>query len=363
MYALKKFYVPAFCPCFLNISFIVGIVFFRLYFANFILVVCVLLAGLLELMFSYFFIWHNGFRPKINLIKAFSDKDIFKMLKLFLPRAWSAAVYHLNIFIDTIFSSLSWIVGQGAMAAIYYANRIIQFPLALIALSVSRVAIVDFSRFHKDGNINDLKKLFVFSFQNIMVFIIPISMVFISIPKTIIDVLFFRGEFGHRSLELTTSVLFFYSFGLFFFCAIKLMVNTFYSLKDTVTPAKIASCSLGLNIVLNAVLIFPLGVGGIALASSLAAAFNFLLLCHRLCLKIGPIQWQSIFKEAAKLLIVGLILGLVSKEMAKWSFTNKYVCLSVVLCVDFVLFLLLGIVLNVRQMGFIRRWIRNLVIK
>jgi len=84
---------------------------------------------------------------------------------LFIPRIWASIVYHLSVFIDTMFSSLVSIVGQGALASVYYANRLIQLPFALVALSISRVAIVDLSAYHKKGNMDDFKKLFVFSFQ------------------------------------------------------------------------------------------------------------------------------------------------------------------------------------------------------
>jgi len=277
LYSLKKFFIPAINPAFLNLSFIVGIIFFSQFFENYILIACVLTAGVIQLIFPYLALRKQGFRFQFNFFQALKNSVVSRMLKLFLPRIWSSLIYHLSVFVDTIFSSLTLIVGAGALAAVYYANRLIQFPFALIALSISRVAIVDLSSYHSQGNSGDFKKLFVFSFQNIIFFIIPLSIIFICIPDAIISVIFARGAFDLYSLQMTSSVLFFYSFGLFFFCAIKLLVNSFYSLKDTVLPAKTASFSLVVNIVLSAILMFPLKIGGVALGSSLAAACNFCL--------------------------------------------------------------------------------------
>jgi putative peptidoglycan lipid II flippase len=362
LYSVKRFLAPAFSPCLLNISFIVAILFFRIYFDNFILVIALLSAGVLQLLFSYFFIRREGFRFKFTLkIKeVLADSQLIRMFRLFLPRLASAAVYHLNVFIDTIFSSLSWIVGQGGLAAIYYGNRIIQFPLALIALSVSRVALVDFSRLHKQKRLEEFKKLFVFSFENIMFFIVPVTFILLFIPQDIIRILFFRGEFDFNSLIITKSVLFFYAFGLLFFCGIKLLVNAFYAIKDTLTPAKVAGCSLLLNVAFNAVFMFPLKIGGIALASSLAAFFNFIVLYHILIKRLGKINWGPVRKEILKLVTVSLSLGAISRFFMEHTLVdNQYINFLSVLLIDFFLFCLLGTVLKLKQFRAIYRWIKS----
>ena len=302
LYALKNFFIPAFNPVFLNITFIPGVLFFSSSLKNYILVICVIVAGILEVIFPFLALKREGFRIQIltkgqSIIKSFKealkDKVIRRMLKLFLPRVWSSVIYHLNVFLDTIFASLIHIAGAGALAGIYYANRLIQFPFALIALAIAPVVIVDFSSYHKEGKLDDFKKLLVFSFQNIIFFVIPISFIFIFIPEGIVDVLFKRGEFNASSLAITSSVLFFYSFGLFFFCAIKLLVTSFYALKDTLTPARTATVSLIVNGISSALLMFPLKIGGVALGTTLAAVVNFLLLYRALSKKIGSINWEK----------------------------------------------------------------------
>ena len=336
LYAVKRFIGPAIIPSLLNISFILG------------------------MLFSYLFLYRSGFRMHFGVREAFSDKEVLSMLRRAIPRIWSSIVYQLNVFIDTIFSSLSWIVGTGAMAAIYYSNRIVQFPLALIALSVSRAAIVDFSRFSNDGNTKDFKKLFVFSFQNIMFFIVPVSIVFIFIPQEILRLLFLRGEFDTYSLMVTSSTLFFYSFGLLFFCGIKLLVNTFYALKDTVTPARISTISLIINAALSALLMFPFKAGGIALASSIAAAFNFFLLLRMLTKRIGPIDYNSISKEIFKLVAIGALLGVVAKIIFIAVPCSIFIQFIAASAADFMLLVILGRIMKLRQAEVLAGWLKTL---
>lgn len=357
LYSLKKFFVPAINPVFLNISFIVGIIFFSQSRESYILVACVLVAGLIQLIFPFVFLKREGFILKFNFFKSLKNNEVIRMLKLFIPRVWSSIVYHLSVFIDTIFSSLVSIVGQGALASVYYANRLIQFPFALIALSISRVAIVDLSSYHHEGNMEDFKKLFVFSLQNIIFFIIPLVSFFLFASKDIIDVIFTRGKFDINSLSMTASVLFFYSFGLFFFCGIKLLVNSFYALKDTTLPAKTATISLVINIVLSAILMFPLKIGGVALGSSLAAALNFGLLYYWLIKRIGKIDFQNTKTQFLKILLLSVVIGITARVLLDFLSFNKYINMLIVIISLLGIFAVGGYILGIKQISYLKKWV------
>lgn len=357
LYVLKKFAFDAFVSSLFNICLICGILFFKEYFHNYILVISACAAGIIQFVAIYFYTRSQGISLKVRFKGAFGDKDIMRMGKLFIPRAGASVVYHLNVFIDTIFSSLGWIVGKGALAAIYYSNRIIQFPLALIALSISRVALVDLSGFHKENNFDEFKKLFLFSFHNILFFIIPAACIFLVMSREIVEVLFMRGDFSEASLAITAPVFFFYSFGLFFFCGIRLLVNTFYSLKDTATPAKAAGVSLICNVFLSAILMFPLKIGGVALASSIAGMLNFFILYKKLVSKVGGIHWGTTWNEIIKLCVAGFITSGVMK--AAWLILpyNKYAKICVGMTAGCLSFLFLCNLLNITQFTYFKKWI------
>ena len=357
LYSLRKFLIPAINPAFLNISFIAGILFFNRFFKNYILVICVLIAGILQVIIPFVFLKKEGFYFKFDFLASLRDKEVIKMLRLFVPRIWSSVVYHMSVFIDTIFASLHFIVGQGALASIYYADRLIQFPFALVALSVSRVAIVDLSSYHSQGKVEEFKKLLVFSFQNIIFFILPIVFIFIFLSEGLLDVFFTRGRFDQNSLRMTSSILFFYSFGLFFFCGIKLLVNSFYSLKDTRTPAKTATFSLIINIILSAVLMFPLKAGGIALGSSLAAMANFFILYHLLAKKIGHIDWQDTKSQFFKVFLLSISAGFAAHFLWDFLLFNKYIKMLIILSAISFLFVTLGYMLGLKQVRYAKQWI------
>ena len=359
LYSLKKFFIPAINPVFLNISFIIGIIFFKNTFKNYTLVFCVIFAGILEVIFPYISLkkelFNLNIRGSIKKIKEIiSDNIILKMVKLFIPRIWSSIIYHLSVFLDTILASLTGIVGKGALAGVYYANRVTQLPFALIALAIAPVVIVDFSIYYKEKNLDDFKKLLVFSFENIMFFIIPIASIFLFIPEAVIDVIFRRGEFDLYSLKITSSIFFFYSFGLFFFCAVKLLVSCFYSLKDTITPAKTATLSLIVNGILSIIFMFPLKAGGLALGTSISAAFNFFLLYFALKRKIGNIPLEDLKREFLKIIFLSIIIGVLSKILWTLFYFNRYLKILIVLSLDSFVFVILGYILKLRQLNYLK---------
>jgi putative peptidoglycan lipid II flippase len=357
LYALRNFFVPAFNPVFLNITFIPGVLFFSESLRNYILVICVIVAGVLEVIFPYIALHHEGFRFRFNLKDSLADPVLKRMLRLFMPRVWSSAVYQINVFLDTVLASFTQVTGAGALAAINYANRLVQLPFALVVLSATPVIVVDFSSYHKENNLADFKKLLVFSFQNVIFFVVPISLVFIAIPEAIIDVLFRRGAFGQDSLLATSSVFFFYSFGILFFCLIKILVTAFYALKDTSMPARTATLALFVNAVASIILMFPLKIGGVALGTSLAAFTNFILLYKALISKIGTIDWGDTRRQFMRVMLVSFAAAISSRLLWNSLGYGKYAKAAIIAVIAAFIFILGGLLLNLRQIDYVKRWI------
>jgi len=357
LYALKKFLVPSITPAFLNVSFIVGILFFQRLFQEYVLVLCVLSGGILQLILPVWSLLRSGFTFRFRLRGTLKDAAIIRMLKLFGPRVFSSIIYQLSVIIDTVLASFSQIVGPGAVAALWFANRYIHLPLALFIHSLCRVVVVDFSYQHSRHNLDDFKKLFVFSFQNIIFFIVPIAMIYLFLSPAIIDVVLRRGDFTAYSAHITSAVLFFYSFGLFFFCGIKLLVNAFYAIKDTATPARITALSLVINAIVSVILMFPLRVGGIALGSSFAAMVNFFLLYRMLVKKIGTIDWQDTRSQFTRVFILSLIIAGISRYVWDYWDFQKYVKAFLIAVAAFSMFMVGGYFAGLKQIWHVQQWI------
>lgn len=357
LYAMKRFFIPAFNPVLLNVVFIVGLVFFARRVPEYTLMGCVLVGGLLQAYVPLHFLRKEGFVVKLQVKAAFTNIEVLHMLRLFVPRIWASIVYQLSVFIDTVYSSFTLVVGQGALAAIYYGSHFIQLPLSLIAMSLSRVILVDLSQSYNQKDMLKFKRILVFSFQNNNFFVLPIAIVILAIPKTIIDVVFKRGVFNADSLEITSSVLCAYGVGLLFFCMIKVFVHAFYALKDTVTPAKVATISLLVNVIVSGALIYPLKISGVALGSSIAAMLNCYLLYRKLIKVIGAFDWEETKRQFLCLAGISFVMVIVMKCLLLVLPFNKYLNFSLVSFVGLGIFLILGHFIGLKQIAFLKKWI------
>lgn len=312
LHTFKSFATPAFGPCLLNISMIASILIAYRIMPDpiFGLALGVLFGGIFQIGIQIPSLFKQGFRPGFLRIRPdFSQPGMKKINRLLIPRIFGAAVYQLNVLIDTILASFSFIVGQGAVAAIYYANRLIQFPLALFGIALSSAVLPTLSRHAAVQDLDSLKSTLRFSLRAVYFLMLPASLGLIMLTQPIIKVLFQRGSFDYYSVQICSSALFFYAMGLVFYGGVNILTSGFYSLQDTRTPVVIASLALLLNLILNIILMFPLKVGGLALASSLSAVFNFTLLYLSLKKRIGTIFTRDLYLYLLKTTSAGLIVA------------------------------------------------------
>jgi len=304
--SLGHFATPAFGPCALNLS----IILCALWFGEnvFGLATGVLAGGVLQLFIQLPPLYLKGWKPRLT--KEFAHPKAKRIGILLVPRGLGACVYQVNVFVSTILASLSGVVGEGAVAALYYANRIWQLPLAIFGIAIAQAVLPTMSRQAALENIQSLKDTLLFSLRTLFFILVPscIGLMVLSTPIT--KLLFERGAFTAYSTQITSNALFFYAVGLVACGGIKVLVNAFYSLQDTATPVKTAAVSLIINIVLNLLLMGPLKVGGLALATSIAAIFNCVLLYIFLRKKIGSLGIGKILGSLFKILLAGLIMGL-----------------------------------------------------
>ena len=305
--SLGHFTAPALGPCVLNVMIIMCAGWFG---ENiFGLAAGVLAGGALQLFIQFPALLKRGWR--FTITREFKHPGAKRIGILLIPRALGACVYQINVFVSTILASLSGIVGEGAVAALYYANRIWQLPLAIFGIALAQAALPTMSRYVALNDMGKLKHTLLFSMRGLFFILVPASIGLIVLGEPITKALFERGAFTSYSTHITSSALFFYSIGLVACGGIKILVNVFYALKDTMTPVKVASMSLALNIILNLLLMGPLKVGGLALATSLAAIFNCFLLYRFLRKKIGPLGISRILDSLLRILLAGLLMGLV----------------------------------------------------
>jgi putative peptidoglycan lipid II flippase len=249
-------------------------------------------------------------------------------------------------------------VGEGAVAAIYYANRIIQFPLAIFGIAISTASLPVMSQQVARNDIDKLKTTISFSLRHIFLIMLPASTVLLLLATPITRMLFERGNFDRYSSSITSWALLFYSFGLTAYAAVKVLSSCFYSLQDTATPVKMAGLCLAVNLGLNLLLMWPLQVGGLALASSISATLNFFLLLRILEKRIGKLDIAVISNSFLRILLSSLTMGLGLQIFWQKIFLNLTGPLKLILALILavLLFLLGSLVFQVKELKEFSRW-------
>lgn len=271
------------------------------------LAIGVVFGGFLQLIAQVPSLLKRGMKlPRLNKFRHPESKEIAKLL---LPRVVGSSIYQLNVFVDTILASLSSIVGEGAVAAVYYSNRLWQLPLAIFGTAFAQAMLPTLSEHAAAEDIKKFKETLSFSLRSVFFITIPAAVGLIVLASPIVRALFERGTFDSYSTRITSTALFYYSFGLFAYAGVKIMVSAFYSLKDTKTPVKTAFAAFILNVILNVILMFPLKVGGLALATSISSMVNFFLLFYLLRKKIGALGGLRILKSFIRVGSAGVIMG------------------------------------------------------
>jgi putative peptidoglycan lipid II flippase len=305
--SFRHFTAPALSPVMLNVAMIATAFLLRPFFAEPItsLAVGVLIGGVLQLAMQWPFLLKFGFVPKLKF--NLQHPGVKQIGLLMLPAILGAGVSTINVFVGTILASL---LPGGSVTYLFYADRIMELPLGVFAIAIGTAALPSFSRHVATGQMDELKSGIAFSLRMMLFLTIPATVALMALNLPIISVLFQRGAFDVRSAVYTGQALFCYALGLCAFSLLRVFVSSFYSLQDSRWPLKAAVITLIINVAASLILMYPLKHNGIALASSISAIVNVLVLAYVLKTKIGTYLDQAFYSAIFKIIIsAGLMLG------------------------------------------------------
>jgi putative peptidoglycan lipid II flippase len=304
---LRHFTGPALAPVLLNLSIIACTLGSYGLFAEPILSVAigVLLGGAAQFLFQIPFLRRRGIGLKFRF--DLSHPGVRRIGALMAFSILGLAVTQLNVIVNTFLAST---LPEGSVSYLYYADRLLEFPMGIFAISIATAVLPPLSEQAAKGSIDEVKETLSFALRLTFFVILPAMAGLIAMGTPILNVLFQRGAFTAFSTEMTSQALFYYSLGLAAFAGVRIIAPVFYSLQDTRTPVKVAFLSLIANAGLGVFLMSPLKHGGLALATSLAAGLNFALLVILLRRKIGPLGARRILRSSGKNLAASLFMGL-----------------------------------------------------
>ncbi len=346
---LSSFFIPAIAPANLSFAEIIYILALAplLSPGNQIkgLAISVIFGGLGHFLMQYPTLRNLGW--KLSFDFHFNHPGIKKIIFLMIPSIIGISVDQINTFVDTICASF---LGNGAITALYYSNRLMQLPLAIFGLAMATVSLPMMSKSVATKNLEELKETLNFSIRVSIIALLPATIGLMAIGLPIIQILFERGKFDTFASLLTNKALFYYVLGLPAFAITKIFANTFFSFQDTKTPVKIAFVVMFIHVILCVVLMRPLGVGGLALATSLCAYMNVFMLFYKLRKKIGKIGATKIFISSIKALIASMVMGIIAYQIMQIKFLPMIVALIISIICSIISFIILLKILKSQEM-------------
>lgn len=193
----------------------------------------------------------------------------------FVPAAAGSAGSQIAVFADTIIASF---LVEGAITWLYFADRMNQLPIGVIAVAVGTVLLSEMSRRIAAGDEAGARHAQLRAIELTLVFSLPAVAAFMIIPDTLMGALFVHGKFTAADALQSARALSAYAFGLAAFVLIRSFTVTFHARGDTRTPVIAMVIAILINIALKLVLMRPLGHVGLALATGAGAWMNLILL-------------------------------------------------------------------------------------
>ncbi|MDQ7792478.1 MAG: murein biosynthesis integral membrane protein MurJ [Clostridia bacterium] len=256
------------------------------------------------------------YRPTL---KGLRHPGVKKIGLLLLPFIVGSAAGQINLLVDRVLASG---LVEGSISALNFAVRVMQLPLGIFAGAAATAAYPFLAEQAAAENADDLRRTFSEGLRVLWFIVFPLSVGLMVLGQPIIRLLFERGAFDAAATQMTAVALLYYSLGIFAHAANVLLVRVYFALQDTATPTKLGLLAVGLNIVLNLILVRYLAHGGLALASSIAAAVNCLLLAYYLRRRLGNLDGRRILRSTVKFAAASLAMGLA--VAAAYSYTASF---------------------------------------
>ena len=249
---------------------------------------------------------------KYFLTLGLSIPEVREVFRLMGPRFLGVAVVQLNFWVNTRIASHQ---PEGSVTGIVYAFTLMLMPQAAIAQSIATAAMPTLSAQFAMGKIKELRNSLSASLRGVLLLSIPASLGLIILREPLVALLLQRGEFTSHSTKLVAWALLWYAAGLVGHSVLEVLARSFYAIHDTKTPVFVGAGAMSLNVIFSFLFsawferIGWLPHGGLALANTVATAFEATLLYILMRKRLEGIRGKRVLDSLVKALIGGVLMG------------------------------------------------------
>ena len=277
-----NFAVPAFTPVLLNVVMISAAIWWAPHFEEPVEALAwgVFIGGIAQAGFQLPYLQRLGLVPRFSLKKG--HEGVRRIMKLMGPALLGSSAAQLNITINTIIAST---LTAGSISWLYFSDRFVEFPLALIGVAIGTVILPKLSGDHANAEGDAFSGTLDWAMRLSILVSIPATFGLIVLAVPILATVIDNGVNGWRDVEMASLSLMTYALGLPAFIMVKVLAPGFYSRQDTRTPVRIGLIAIVANIICNLIIVLPwykLGYigphAGLALSTAISGFVNAILL-------------------------------------------------------------------------------------
>jgi putative peptidoglycan lipid II flippase len=301
-----RFAVPAFTPVLLNVVMIVfaSVIAPRSGRPGEVLAAGVFVAGLVQLLLQL---------PALRAIGmlalprwGWAHEGVRRVARLMLPGIFGSSVAQISLLLDTLIASF---LVTGSIAWMYYADRLVEFPLGVFSIALATVILPGLSSHHATEDRQQFAATLDWALRLTVTIVTPAAVGLALLAAPLTATIFGYGEFDARDVQMSAYALMAYAGGLIGFSLVKVLAPGYFARQDTRTPVKVGVIALGANLGFNLAVVVPAHLAGfvaphalLALSTGLSAGLNSLLLYRGL--RRGGIyapseRWRRLLPQVA----------------------------------------------------------------
>lgn len=275
----REFKIPAFTPVLLNLSFIAASLFVAPYMEQpvYALALAVFVGGILQIGIQVPALYRIGMLPRIRFNPRFalSDPGVRRVMKQMVPATFAVSIAQISLIINTNIASR---LENGSVSWLSYADRLMEFPTALLGVALGTILLPSLAKAHADANKAEYSALLDWGLRLTFLLALPSAVGLATLSEPITATLFHYGKFDAQSVSMTGRALIAYGVGLIGLILVKILAPGFYAKQDIRTPVKIAIGVLIATQLMNLLFVPWIAHAGLALSIGLGACINAVFL-------------------------------------------------------------------------------------
>jgi putative peptidoglycan lipid II flippase len=329
----RQFKVPAFTPVLLNLSFIAASLLVAPHMKQpvYALAFAVIAGGVLQVAIQIPALRRIGMLPRLslNVLAALRDPGVRRVLTQMVPAILAVSIAQISVIINTNLASR---LANGSVSWLNYADRLMEFPTALLGVALGTVLLPSLSKANSDGNKAEYSALLDWGLRLTFLIAMPsaVGLLTLSVPLT--ATLFHYGKFNIQSVQMTAQALIAYGVGLIGLILVKILAPGFYAKQDIRTPVKIGIGVLVATQLMNLMFVPLFAHAGLALSIGVGACLNAAFLywgLRRRGIYVAEKGWAVFFVRLTGALFLLAGVALWSSSFFDWIALHSHPLLRI----------------------------------